>query len=66
MFVCKLSSHNTVLKSVQCKKDVRTLFGHRTFSQVHPRLTGSKIHAAAVVLNYVKGNLESSHAVVCG
>jgi len=43
-----------------------TLCAHRTFSQVHTRLTGSTIRDNGVVLKYVKGNLESSHAVVCG
>lgn len=37
-----------------------------TFSQVHTLLTGSEIPASSVVLIYVKGNLESSHAMVYG
>ena len=33
---------------------------------MHTRLTGSKIRDSSVVLKYVKGNVETSHADVCG
>ena len=63
MFVCKLSSHNVKIGLVQ---EGYTLYARRTVSQVYTRLTGIKIRAASVLLEYFKGNLESSHAVVYG